>query len=120
MSAWNVTVPRWEWYPDSGPFIDGGDNGQYLNLSSGIDLWYTTFGKKTSKKTPVLILHGGQGQSNQMYHQANALAKTRQVILQEYVFLPLLKTTNIASQHPRSRTFTLYQVYKLPLRRFYA
>ena len=96
-SAWNATVPRWEWDPDSGPFIDGGDNGQYLNLSSGIDLWYTIFGKETSKKTPVLILHGGQGQSNQMYHQANALAKARQVILQEYAFLLLLTMPNIVS-----------------------
>ena len=96
-SAWNATVPRWEWDPDSEPFIDGGDNGQYLNLSSGIDLWYTIFGKETSKKTPVLILHGGQGQSNQMYHQANALAKTRQVILQEYAFLLLLTIPNIVS-----------------------
>ena len=41
-------------------------------------------GPADSKHTPVLILHGGTGNSNQMYNQANMLAETRLVILQEY------------------------------------
>lgn len=41
------------------------------------------FGVNDSVHTPVLLLHGGTGNSNQMYHQANALAKTRTVILQD-------------------------------------
>lgn len=40
-------------------------------------------GKKSSKHTPVLILHGGTSNSNFMYLQANMLAETREVILQE-------------------------------------
>jgi hypothetical protein len=40
-------------------------------------------GNEFSKHTPVLILHGGTGNSNQMYLQANMLARTRRVILQE-------------------------------------
>ncbi|RMZ88264.1 hypothetical protein DV736_g4508, partial [Chaetothyriales sp. CBS 134916] len=36
-----------------------------------------------SQNTPVLLLHGGIGNSNQMFHQANLLALTRQVILQD-------------------------------------
>jgi pimeloyl-ACP methyl ester carboxylesterase len=80
---YNASVPRWEWWPNPGPLANG-DKGQYLNLSSGVDLWYTTFGKNSSRHTPVLLLHGGTGNSNQMYNQANKLAETRQVILQEY------------------------------------
>ncbi len=49
----------------------------------GVVTWYTTFGKE-SEHTPVLLLHGGEGNSNQMFNQANALAKSRRVILQEY------------------------------------
>jgi hypothetical protein len=82
---YNASVPRWEWWPNSGQLTNG-DKGQYLNLSSGVDLWYTTFGKNSSRHTPVLLLHGGTGNSNQMYNQANKLAETRQVILQEYIF----------------------------------
>ncbi|KAL8926516.1 MAG: hypothetical protein Q9208_002843 [Pyrenodesmia sp. 3 TL-2023] len=33
--------------------------------------------------TPVLLLHGGIGNSNQMFNQVNYLAKTRRVILQD-------------------------------------
>ncbi|KAJ5820000.1 hypothetical protein N7474_005591 [Penicillium riverlandense] len=40
-------------------------------------------GPKEPKLTPVLILHGGTGNSNQMYLQANMLAQTRRVILQD-------------------------------------
>lgn len=40
-------------------------------------------GDECSEHTPVLILHGGTGNSNQMYLQANMLARTRRVILQE-------------------------------------
>ncbi|KAE9363941.1 alpha/beta-hydrolase [Stipitochalara longipes BDJ] len=79
---YNASVPRWEWWPNPGPLANG-DKGQYLNLSSGVDLWYTTFGKNSSRHTPVLLLHGGTGNSNQMYNQANKLAETRQVILQD-------------------------------------
>lgn len=89
-SNYNASVPRWEWWPNPGPLANG-DKGQYLNLSSGVDLWYTTFGKHSSRHTPVLLLHGGTGNSNQMYLQANKLAETRQVILQEYVPAPALK-----------------------------
>jgi hypothetical protein len=78
---YNASVPRWDWLPDAGPFSNG-DQGQWLNLSSGVELWWTRFGKK-SEKTPVLFCHGGTGNSNQMYHQANHLAKTREVILHE-------------------------------------
>jgi pimeloyl-ACP methyl ester carboxylesterase len=42
-------------------------------------------GDEFSEHTPVLILHGGMGNSNQMFRQANMLAHTRRVILQEYV-----------------------------------
>ncbi|KAL8705267.1 MAG: hypothetical protein Q9201_001598 [Fulgogasparrea decipioides] len=83
-SAWNASLPRWEWHPESGPLANG-DQGQYLNLSSGVDLWYTSFGSPESSKTPVLLLHGGTGNSNQMFNQANYLARTRRVILQESV-----------------------------------
>lgn len=68
-------------WPELGP-LSNGDKGYYLNTSEGVSTWYTTFGKD-SGKTPVLLLHGGQGNSNQMWHQANYLAKTRKVILQE-------------------------------------
>lgn len=80
-SAWKARQPRWEWLPNAGLFANG-DRGQYLNLSSGVDIWYTSYGNE-SEKTPVLILHGGIGNSNQMHNQANYLAKTRRVILQE-------------------------------------
>lgn len=75
-------MPRWEWGPPNGPLANG-DQGQYLNLSSGVDLWYTSFGIEQSNNTPVLLLHGGTGNSNQMFNQANYLATTRRVILQE-------------------------------------
>jgi hypothetical protein len=81
--AFNASVLRWEWEPKLEP-LSNGDVGQYLNLSSGVDIWYTTMGPKKSRHTPVLILHGGIGNSNQMYQQANMLAQTRRVILQEY------------------------------------
>jgi hypothetical protein len=80
--AFNASVLRWEWEPKL-EHLSNGDVGQYLNLSSGVDIWYSTMGPKESRHTPVLILHGGIGNSNQMYQQANMLAKTRQVILQE-------------------------------------
>ncbi|KAL6245311.1 hypothetical protein RBB50_008086 [Rhinocladiella similis] len=79
--SYNASVVRWEWSPQIGP-LSNGDKGEYLNLSSGVDLWYTTMGKP-SKYTPVLLLHGGTGNSNQMFHQANLLARTRQIILQD-------------------------------------
>ncbi|KAL9576730.1 MAG: hypothetical protein Q9212_006863 [Teloschistes hypoglaucus] len=81
-SAYNATPPRWEWHPDPKPLANG-DQGQYLNLSSGIDIWYTDFGNLESKKTPVLLLHGGMANSNLMFNQANYLAQSRRVILQE-------------------------------------
>ncbi|KAL8691918.1 MAG: hypothetical protein Q9218_002947 [Villophora microphyllina] len=81
-SEYNASLPRWEWQPNPGPLANG-DQGQYLNLSSGVDLWYTDFGNLQSNKTPVLLLHGGMGNSNQMFNQANYLAQTRRVILQD-------------------------------------
>ncbi|KAL8828434.1 MAG: hypothetical protein Q9191_002592 [Dirinaria sp. TL-2023a] len=81
-SAWNASQPRWEWKPPAGPLLNA-NRGRYLNLSSGVDLWYTSFGYTQSPKTPVLILHGGNGNSNQMFNQANYLAISRQVILQD-------------------------------------
>ncbi|CAL8581249.1 hypothetical protein XPA_006949 [Xanthoria parietina] len=80
--AYNASVPRWQWDPKLHPLANR-DRGQYLNLSSGVDVWYTSFGKIHSTKTPVLLLHGGIGNSNQMFNQANYLAKTRRVILQD-------------------------------------
>jgi pimeloyl-ACP methyl ester carboxylesterase len=38
---------------------------------------------KRSRHTPVLLLHGGTGNSNQMYNQANMLPTSRRVILQD-------------------------------------
>lgn len=81
-STYNASLPRWEWSPNLAPLANN-DKGQYLNLSSGIDLWYTSFGDLQSKKTPVMLLHGGMGNSNQMFNQANYLAKTRSVVLQD-------------------------------------
>jgi hypothetical protein len=92
-------------WPNPGPLANG-DEGKYLNLSSGVSVWYTTFGK-ASDKTPVLLLHGGEGISNQMFNQANYLAKTRQVILQEYVlvaFLMFIDWQMTPFQYSRRRT----------------
>lgn len=81
-TTYNSSVLRWEWSPNPGA-LSNRDVGKYLRVSSGVDIWYTTMGPAHSKHTPVLILHGGTGNSNQMYNQANMLADTRLVILQE-------------------------------------
>lgn len=87
-------------------YLDGQDDGRYLNVS-GVATWYTTYGCQDSGLTPVLFLHGGTGnvsaspsscfarsvlltvQGNQMFNQANAIAKSRMVIVQEWVGLTL-------------------------------
>lgn len=80
---YNASQPRWDWDPAFGP-LDDVSKGAYVNLSSGVDLWYATMGQpRRDDQVPVLILHGGAANSHAMYRQANFLAKTRHVILHE-------------------------------------
>lgn len=53
-------------------------------------------GPEQSKHTPALVLHGGIGSNNQMYHQANMLLRTRWVILKS-TLIPYLKQTELVA-----------------------
>lgn len=81
--SYNASQVRWEWEPAWGPLEYDNDRSGYVNLSSGVDLWYATMGQPCDEHLPVLVLHGGTATSHSMYRQASFLAKTREVIVTE-------------------------------------
>ncbi|KAF9047101.1 alpha/beta-hydrolase [Hymenopellis radicata] len=80
-SAYNPKVPRWRWSPPLGP-LPGSPKGSYLKQDNGVSIWYAELGcEHKGKDTPVLLLHGGQGNSNQMHLQAKDLVRDRYVVV---------------------------------------
>lgn len=59
--AEEARVPRWQWSPPSGP-LPGSPKGHYMDQENGVSIWYAELGSEhKDKNTPVLLLHGGQG-----------------------------------------------------------